>query len=67
MHDMYCHLVIGPLPWSLANVDGTMKNINKSAPAKHLENMVDPAENNAKPCATLIDALALIHGENHTF
>ena len=66
MHAVFCH-PLGPLPWSLA---GTMKKINKSALAKHLESMVDPAENIAKLHATLIDAMALIqkiHGENPTF
>ena len=40
MHAVFCH-PLGPLPWSLANVDGTMKKTNKSALAKHLEGMVD--------------------------
>ena len=69
MHAVFCH-PLGPLPWSLANVYGTMKKTNKSVLAKHLESMVDPAENIAKPHATLIDAMSLIekiHGENSTF
>ena len=66
MHAVFCP-PLGPLPWSLANVDGAMKKTNKSALAKHLKGMVDLAENIAKPHATLIDAMALIqkiHGEN---
>ena len=69
MNAVFSH-PLGPLPWSLANVDGTMKKSNKAALAKHLENIVDPAESVTKPHATLIDAMALIQklrGENRTF
>lgn len=69
MRDVFCH-PLGPLPWSLANADGTIKKTNKSVLASHLESKVQPAEQISGSCAALIDAMALIHklsGENHTF
>ena len=48
MHEVFNH-PLGPLPWSLANVDGTMKKTNKAALSKHIENTVDPAETIMKP------------------
>lgn len=69
MRDVLCH-PLGPLPWALANADGTMKKTNKAVLSKHLETKVSPAEEIPRPSATLIDAMALIqkfHGENRTF
>ncbi len=69
MKDVLCYL-LGPLPWALANVDGTLKKTNKATLAKHLENKVSPTEECPGQSATLIDAMGLIqkmHGENQTF
>ena len=69
MGDVLCH-PLGPLPWALANPDGTMKKTNKAILAKHLEQKVSPAEEVPRPSATLIDAMALIQklqGDNRTF
>lgn len=69
MQDVFCY-PLGPLPWALANADGTTKKTNKSALSKALENKVLPAEVSAQPSASIIDAMALIHkvhGENLTF
>ena len=69
MRDVFSH-PLGPLPWALANADGTMKKTSKSALGQHLEGKVAPAEEVPYPRATLIDAMALIqklHGENRTF
>ena len=51
---------LGPLPWSLANCDGTMKKTNKAALARNLETKTFPAEDIPKPSACIIDAMSLI-------
>jgi len=69
MCKVLCH-PLGPLPWALANCDGTVKKTNKAVIAKHLETKVSATEELPQPNATLIDAMGLIqkmHGENHTF
>ena len=69
MQDVFCH-PLGPIPWSLANPDGSIKKTNKAAFAKHLERRVEPADDIPEPRATIIDAMALIQklrGENRTF
>lgn len=61
---------LGPLPWSLANGDGTMKKTNKAALSRELEKNVAAAENIPSPSACIIDGMAVIqkmHGENRTF
>lgn len=61
---------LGPLPWSLANTDGTLKKTNKAALTQHLESLVEPSDDTSEPYATVIDAMCLIqklHGDNHTF
>eukprot|EP00058_Branchiostoma_floridae_P015563 XP_002601051.1 hypothetical protein BRAFLDRAFT_102389 [Branchiostoma floridae] len=35
---------LGPLPWSLANADGTLRKTNKAALARELESRVSPAK-----------------------
>lgn len=69
MHQVFSH-PLGPFPWSLVNVDGTMKKTNKAILAKQLESYVSPAEEVCQPTAMLVDALSVIqklNGENHTF
>ena len=69
MRDVLCH-PLGPLPWALANPDGTMKKTNKAVLSKHLETKVLPVEEVPHQSATIIDAMGLIqklHGENRTF
>ena len=49
-----------PLPWALANGDGTMRKTNKAALARELERQVLPAaEAIAEPSATIIDDMSL--------
>ena len=55
---------LGPLPWSLANCDGTMKKTNKSTLARHLEKQVSHADVIPSPSACIIDAMALLHKIN---
>ena len=51
---------LGPLPWSLANSDGTLQNTNKAAPASKLEIRVATVESISKPSASIIDGIGLI-------
>lgn len=69
IHAVFSHH-IGPLSWSLGNINGTMKKTSKAALAKHLERMVNPACDVPEQSATLFDAMVLVqtpHGENRTF
>ena len=69
MKDVLQH-PLGPLPWSLANCDGSMKKTNKAVMARKLESMAAPAEVIPQPSACIIDAMSLIqkiNGENLTF
>ena len=69
MKDILQH-PLGPLPWSLANCDGSMKKTNKAVLARKLESMAAPAEVIPQPSACIIDAMSLIqkiNGENLTF
>ncbi len=69
MGEVLCY-PLGPLPWSLANADGTMKKTNKAVLAKQLESRVSPTNDYPAQCATLVDAMGLIHkihGDNQTF
>lgn len=69
MQKVLCH-PLGPLPWSLANGDGTLKKTNKSILATNLESKVSSTETISGSSAALLDAMAVIQklrGENHTF
>jgi len=64
-----CH-PLGPLLWSLANADGTLKKTNKSALARNLEIKVNAEENVPVSSATIIDGMMLVQkikGDNLTF
>ncbi len=61
---------LGPLPWSLANGDGSMKKTAKARLAKKLEALINPAEVIEKPSACIIDAMSVVQkcpGEGKTF
>ena len=61
---------LGPLPWALANGDGTLRKTNKAALARELEKQVLPAENISMVSATIIDGLSLVQkikGNDQTF
>lgn len=69
MQDVLKH-PLGPLPWSLANSDGTMKKTNKAPLARKLETMASIAEDIPSPSACVIDGMSLVYkmkGESHTF
>jgi hypothetical protein len=61
---------LGPLPWSLANCDGTIKKNNKASLARKLETNAHPAENIPGPSACIIDGMGImqkVKGDNLTF
>ena len=69
MKDVLKH-PLGPLPWALANCDGTPKKTNKASLARHLEKKTRPADVIPKPSMCLIDGMNLVHrvyGEHKTF
>lgn len=69
MKDVLQH-PLGPLPWSLANCDGTIKKTNKAALARKLESNAHPAEDFPRPSACIIDGMSIvqkIRGDNLTF
>ena len=59
MSDVLSH-PLGPLPWALANGDGTLRKTNKAALARELEKQVLPAENIPMLAATIIDGMSLV-------
>lgn len=61
---------LGPIPWSLANVDGTLKKTNKAALARKLEAKAAPAHDMERPSACIIDGMSVVQkmkGDNLTF
>ena len=69
MKDVLSH-PLGPLPWSLASTDGSLRKTNKSALARKLESNIPPAESIPRPCATIIDCMSLVQklkGDQKTF
>ena len=61
---------LGPLPWSLAATDGSLRKTNKAVLGKELEKNVPPAETIPGPCATIIDGMSIVQrmkGDHKTF
>lgn len=61
---------LAPFPWTLANVNGSLKKTCKSVFAHHLEKYITPASLPEKDSACIIDAMAVlqsIKGEQKTF
>ena len=59
-----------PLPWALANADGSLRKTNKAALARELEKNVSPAEAIPTPSTCIIDGMGLVqrmNGNNKTF
>ena len=50
----------GPLPWTLAKLDGTLRKTNKASLAKELQKNVQAADVIPQPSACLIDGVALV-------
>ena len=69
MSDVLAH-PLGPLPWSLATADGSLRKTNKSSLAKDLQRNVTPAESIPQPSATIVDGMNLVQrikGDHKTF
>lgn len=59
MRDVLCH-PLGPLPWALSTVDGSLRKISKAALAKELQKNVPAAEEIPQPSASVIDGMAKV-------
>ncbi|XP_035674790.1 uncharacterized protein LOC118414705 [Branchiostoma floridae] len=51
---------LGPLPWSLATADGSLRKTTKSTLAKEVQKNVPAADNIPHPSACIIDGMALV-------
>ena len=61
---------LGPLRWTLANADGSLRKTNKAAIAREFEKNVSPAETIPTPPTCIIDGMGLVqmtNGNNKTF
>ena len=61
---------LGPLPWTLANADGSLRKTNKAAFAREFEKKVSPLEPIPTPSTCIIDEMGLVqrmNGNNKTF
>ena len=61
---------LSPLPWALANADGSMQKMNKAALARELKRNVSPAKDIPDPSTCIIDGMSLVqkmNGNNKTF
>ena len=59
MNDVLCH-PLGPLPWSLASADGSLRKTNKASLAKQLQKNMTAADMIPQPCAQIIDGMAMV-------
>ena len=51
---------LGPLPWTLAKLDGTLRKTNKASLAKELQKNLQAADVILHSVACLIDGMALV-------
>ena len=61
---------LGPIPWSLATSDGTLRKTNKAVLSNNLEKESTPSENIPDNSACIIDAMSLVQkikGNHKTF
>ena len=69
MRDVLAHR-LRPLPWALANPDGSIRKTNKASLARELEKNVSPAETIIRPSSCIIDGMSMIqrlNANNKTF
>ena len=59
MNDVLCH-PLGPLPWSLASADGSLRKTNKASLAKELQKNMTAADMIPQSCAQIIDGMAMV-------
>ena len=68
MKDVLCH-PMGPLPWALSSVDGSLRKTSKAALAKELQKNVPAAEQIPQP-SSCVDGMVLVQklkGDHQTF
>lgn len=61
---------LGPIPWSLANTDGTPRKTNKAVLARKLQAKASPTEEMESPSACIIDGMSVVQkmrGDKLTF
>ena len=61
---------LGPVPWSLATSDGSLRKTTKSSLAKELQKLISPAETIPYPSACIIDGMSIVQkikGDHKTF
>ena len=61
---------LGPLPWSLAKSDVSLRKTDKAALARNLEKSVSLEETIPQPLACIIDGTSIVHklkGDGKTF
>lgn len=61
---------LGPIPWALANMEGSLKKTSKAALARKLEALAAPAEHLDTPSACIVDGMSMVQkmkGDNMTF
>ena len=63
LQDVLMH-PLGPIPWSLASNDGSLRKTNKAALSKILIRNVMPAENIPSPRVCIIDGMSLVQKHN---
>lgn len=63
MKDVLAH-PLGPLPWALANPDGSLQKTNQSALARELEKYVSLTEEICGPSACIINGMSLLQKMN---
>ena len=51
---------LGPMPWWLANLDGTPRKTNKAALARKLEAKASPVDEMEYPSACIIDGMSVV-------
>ena len=51
---------LGPLPWSPASADGSLRKTNKAALAKELQKNMTVADMIPQPCTRIIDGMAMV-------
>ena len=69
MKEVFSH-PLGPLPWSLAAPDGSLKKTAKSSSAKELQKDASVVENLPPQLACIIDGMAMVQrlkGDQQTF
>ena len=55
---------LGPVPWALANGDGSLRKTNKASLATELEKHASPVDELPSPSVTIIDGMSLIQKMN---